>query len=113
MGFDVRIIGKLTPPWKIGLELSPSWWDKEALRNDPRFIESDPRSGYLDYDADLSLDEVRELHERFREEASTGFFGKDGWREHTEATMRELDEALYERGDEFSSFRVSLLDTSI
>ena len=27
MGFSVRIIGKLTPVWKVGLEPEPFWWD--------------------------------------------------------------------------------------
>lgn len=76
------------------LSLEPRWWDKEALRRDPRFVESNETGSYFDWDADLSLAEFRELHERFRPLANQGVFEYSGWQARIGPELEQIDAAV-------------------
>jgi len=105
MAYSVRIKGVSKDKEQVLLDLQPFWWNTNELKRDKRFIESDDNTGYLDYIADLSLEEMRTLHERFREEATTSFH-KDLF----QPMLKELDEALYSRFDDYSHFHIKVYE---
>jgi hypothetical protein len=71
MTFSVKITGYSETEGQMLMMMEPHWWDAEELVKDKRFVECDKRKFYRDYEADLSLDEVRELHERYKGNVTT------------------------------------------
>lgn len=53
------------------MQMEPYWWNASDLRHDKRFKESSRHGRYRDYAADLSLDEVRELYNRYKGNITT------------------------------------------
>lgn len=49
--------------------LEASWWDEGELRKDPRFSYSPKVAGFHDYVAEITLDEARELADKYRRKA--------------------------------------------
>jgi hypothetical protein len=73
-----------------GIEIP--WWNARALMQDTRFIpkESD---GYLDYTAVMTVEEAKELRDRFQPaEGSSWTMG--GWPDQVAEISRELDRLL-------------------
>ena len=70
MAFAVRLIGYAKSNDSALVDIEPSWWDPHELMCDARFVQSNDTGSYFDYDADLSVAETRELHERFKPAAS-------------------------------------------
>ena len=76
------------------LELEPRWWPEEVLCADPRFSQSNETGSYNDWDAKLSIAEFRELHERFRPEASKGIFADADWQAINQPQLQIIDLAI-------------------
>ncbi len=74
--------------------MEPPWWPVDILVGDPRFVMSTESGCYVDYDADLSAAEFRELHERFRPLASRGVFQFDDWQKIIVPMLENLDRLL-------------------
>jgi len=111
MAFSVRIIGQGVGYGETLLDLEPMWWSADTLMRDPRFVEERDETGsYLDYTADLTVAEARQLHEQFREEAVTGLYGDEGWRERTHPLLHQLDAAFGPRAHEFGRFLVRVFE---
>ena len=89
--------------------MEPAWWPVDELRNDPR-LQSSCADGYLDYDAELSLEEARGLHERYRPAATQGVYDYGPWQEIIQPMLEELDLALGSRAAEFSHFHVHVFE---
>ena len=109
MAFSVRITGISRETGEAMFELEPSWWDTAVLMRDHRFIQSEQTRGYQDYDADLSVDETRSLHEQFLPKATAGAFGHCGWPEIIQRQVAALNAAL-RADDEFSHFHISVFE---
>ena len=92
MAYSVRIKGISKDTKQVLLNMELLWWNAYELQRDKRFIESNEDAGYLDYIADVSLEEMRILHERFRAEAK-----KSDNKNLFQHELKELDEALYSR----------------
>ena len=105
MAYTVRINGVSKATGEILLNMDLYWWNSRELMNDERFIKSEENAGYLDYLADVTLEEMREIHERFRKEATTGFN-----KEVFQPMLKTLDEALYSRSDDYSYFRIIIYE---
>ena len=93
------------------LYIEPSWWRQVEIKQDPRLKEV-VEDGILDYEAKLSVDEMREMHEYFKPSATTGFYATENWQKSIQPKLTALDSALTERADEFSHFIVGLYDWS-
>ncbi len=109
MAFSVRITGYLKATGAPAFELEPPWWPERALRQDARFQDS-VADGYLDYDADLSIEATRELHERFRPAATQGGFAYSGWQAQIQPMLAALDHVLGARASEFARFHVYVFE---
>ncbi|MEW8044316.1 MAG: hypothetical protein G8D28_08365 [gamma proteobacterium symbiont of Phacoides pectinatus] len=67
MEFSVTLTGYSEKDGQVLMELEPRWWDGRELIRDARFVKQGGRGLYRDYDADLDLDEVRELYTRYQD----------------------------------------------
>jgi hypothetical protein len=110
MAFSVRLTGYSKQDGSALLCMEPPWWSVELLRKDPRFAESNETGGYLDYDADLSLEEALELHERFKPAATKGIYKYEGWQQSIQPMLIGLDLAFSKRATEFSHFHVCVFE---
>lgn len=90
--------------------MEPPWWPDREIREDPRFQASKTASGYLDYGAELSVEEARKMHERFRPRATTGVYEYSGWQEIIQPMLRDLDLVFGPRAHEFSHFHVGVFE---
>jgi hypothetical protein len=110
MPFSVKVKGKSKDGAHALLDIEPPWWDAVQLREDARFIETCNTPGYLDYEADVSLEEMREVHERYRHAATTDVYEYDKWQEIIRPMMLELDKALYSQFDEYLNFHITIFE---
>ena len=90
--------------------MKPPWWDTNQLRKDNRFSESNDTGSYLDYDADVSVEEMKVIHEMFKPAATSGVFEYDKWQEVIQPMLKELDEALYSDSEKYSHFHVNVFE---
>ena len=109
MAFSVKIEGIAKKKGKVLLNMEPPWWDESNLINDERFVKSN-EGGYLDYDADVSLEEMREMHDRFRSAATRGVYACEEWQEIIQPMLREIEEALYIFGGLYSHFHINVFE---
>jgi len=110
MAFDVMITG-LAKTGETLLELNPvPWWDSELLLKDDRFTVSNETGSYADFDADFTVEAMRELHEYFRPAATAGVYGEKEWQKSIRPMMKELDQALYEQADRYAHFHVNVYE---
>jgi hypothetical protein len=91
-------------------QMEPVWWPEKILMEDPRFIETRDLCGYLDYSADLSLDEARELHERFKPLSALGVYSFEDWQKRIRPMVAELDAVFGSPAPEFHRFLVSVFE---
>jgi hypothetical protein len=110
MAFSTRLTGYSKQDGSVLLRMEPPWWNVQLLRKDPRLTESNETGGYRDYDADLSLEEARELHERFKPAAMQGIYQYEGWQQIIQPMLIELDLAFSQRAAEFSHFHVCVFE---
>jgi hypothetical protein len=109
MAFAVRITGCGDDGAGPSFEMQPPWWPANALREDPRFRAS-VSDGYLDYDAVLSAEEIRALHDRFRPGATAGVYAWDDWQEIIRPLIAELDAALDPQAHQHAYFHVRVFE---
>lgn len=65
MAFDVMVTGVAKDTGETLLEINPVvWWDTDALVNSNRFTVSNETGSYADFDADLSHEEMRVIHDK-------------------------------------------------
>ncbi len=74
--------------------LEPHWWPADKLRHDARFKRSNDTGSCNDWTATLSEDEFRQMHEELRPLATTGLYGRDGWRPRVQPQLQQLDASL-------------------
>ncbi len=81
------------------------WWPHDQLMKDSRFSEH-YYYGYHDYSAELTVDEARELHERFKPNAESyvNIYQPD----KIISMLATLDNALTENADKYESIIVKL-----
>jgi len=96
MAFSVRIKGIDRTSERVTLNMEPPWWSPQELIGDERFIETN-EGGYLDYDADVSLEEMIAIHEMFVPAATSK---QDGWmrsmaEDHSAHVARANGSTLY------------------
>ena len=96
MAFSLSIWGTPKKGTDLKFDMSPRWWNKDQLMQDERLVEFDC-GGYLDYYGEVSIDDMREFHERFRENAT-----------HWQEEFKALDEVLYSRENDFSNFYIKI-----
>ena len=110
MAFSVRITGLRSiydPPEimdKPAFEIEPSWWPRDALKNDRRFVKTRDLGSYDDYTAQLSLAEVRELFEKYWPEEGSIYGGS----EPVLKSIAEFEKAL--ASGEYKAFRVCVFE---
>ena len=82
-------------------ELEPGWWRISELNNLVKihWVESNETGSYRDLDADISVNDARQLHEQFKRYASD---------DDSKMRWEQLDIAL--RNDNFSRFHVRVFE---
>jgi hypothetical protein len=110
MAFTVRLTGYDRETNAATFELEPPWWPERALRQDPRFRISTDGNCYLDYDADLSVAEAREMHKQLRSRAEEGVFADPTWQDTIRPMLATLELAFGARAAEFSHFHVRVFE---
>ena len=91
--------------------MSRLWWKNNEIREDPR-IKEIVDGGYADYEATLSVEELRQMHEHFKPYAASGVYADERWQQVIEPRLSELETVFIDRADEFSHFVVGLYDWS-
>ena len=110
MAFAVLITGYSKDAGQVLLKVEPPWWYADQLRNDDRFAHTNETGSYSDYDADVSLEEMREIHEEFRLAATTGVYENHEWQARIQPMLKELDEALSAGSDAYSHFHICVFE---
>jgi hypothetical protein len=108
VAFSVKIIGYAGAGKQI-FDMEPPWWDQAELRQDPRMRKT-VSDGYLDYDAELSTQEARDLHEHFRPRATRGAFADEAWQEIIQPMLRQLDAYLGRKPEHLSHCRIHVFE---
>ena len=67
-------------------------------------------AGYVDYDADFSLEEFRELHERFKPNATTGFWSGEAWKEIIPPQLQAIEDAVASASETNAQFHVTVFE---
>lgn len=108
MAFTIKITGYSKSDDKVLVELEPDWWDAGDLMRDARFTRTQRNRGYDGYDADLSLTEMRELHERYKNNVTT----IQKWLcfkfKRLSMPCRKMQETLFDRSTRYSRFHVRI-----
>lgn len=110
MAFSVKISGISKETGGAVLHMEPPWWNADQLTKDKRFVVSNETGSYFDYDTNVSVKEMRELHEGFRLAAVTGVYGSDGWQKVITPMLQKLDEALYSQQAVYSYFHITVFE---
>ena len=80
------------------------------LTRDNRFKESHKRKYYSEFDANLSVDETRELYEKYKGNASIS----QKWRclkfKRISSPCGQLQDALFHRASNYSHFHVNICE---
>ena len=106
--YSVKITGFSKEDGQILMRAEPHWWDARELVSDNRFIETRRNQTDYDYDADLSLEELRELHERYKRDFTRFHkwlcfkFGK------LAPSCKKLQKAMTYRSYRYSHFHVTI-----
>ena len=109
MSFSVRISATSGKDGSELLYLEPRWWEARQLMDDPRF-EVSQTAGYVDLDADFSLQEFRELHERFKQNAITGLWGGDAWQEIIPPQLKVIEDVIAFAAETDAQFHVTVFE---
>ena len=109
MAFSVRIKGIDRKSERVTLNMELPWWSPQELIGDKRFVETN-EGGYLDYDADVSLEEMIAIHEMFVPEATSKMDGCKEWQKIIQPMLQELTEALYIFGGLYSHFHITIFE---
>ena len=109
MSFSVRISATSGKDGKELLYLEPRWWEARDLMDDPRFVIS-RTAGYVDLDADVSLEEFRELHERFKPNAVTGLWGGEAWKEIIPPQLEAIEGVIGSAAETDARFHVRVFE---
>lgn len=109
MAFAVRITGCGDDEAGPAFEMEPPWWPANVLREDPRFRAS-VSDGYLDYDAVLSAEELRALHDRFRPRATAGVYAWADWQVIIRPMVEALEAALDPQTRRHACFHVRVFE---
>ena len=103
MAFSVRIKGISKESRRAVLTIEPTWWGcgvAYELRADDRFKDVSKDLGYEDLAANLSFEEMRILHERYK--ASPRLTNVERYE------LQRLETALYASVDTYSFFHVTV-----
>jgi hypothetical protein len=110
MAFSVKITGYSKADGKTLMEIEPHWWSTKDLMQDNRFVKAHEGRRYYDYNADLSLGEMRELHDRYKDNVtSIQKFLCFRFKKFS-PPCRELHDALHRRSHKYSGFHVNVFE---
>jgi len=114
MSFDVRITGVLKDSSSDNqhfLRVEPPWWLTAELRDDERFTLSG-NSSFRDYNAELTIEEIRTLHEQNKPAGmpGSGTFGDESWQKKIQPIMEEMEKAFYQESDRYQYFQVFIFE---
>ena len=110
MAFSLKVTGYSRKDGRALMEIEPNWWDAQELMQDRRFAEPQQQGRFQHYHADLSLDEMRELHDRYKGNVTT----IQRWLcfrfKKLSPPCRELHHALHRRSRNYSHFHVNVFE---
>ena len=108
MAYEVEIHG-YSKDGLIIFNIKPFWWSSDRLIKDDRFESFKVNRGYLDYSAVLLIEEMRVLHENFKNDAkTTGIHSDQKSQNLIESNISKLESVLYEKSSNYSKFLVSV-----
>ncbi len=91
MAFAVKIVGLSRLGGQPLFSMEPPWWPARELQQDPRFKRTAGDPGYLDFAAEMSIAEARELHARLRPRSGQGVFADPDWQAIIQPMRQQLD----------------------
>lgn len=116
MPFDVRITGVMKDSTTDNdnqhfLRVEPPWWLTAELRDDDRFILSG-NSSFRDYDAMLTIEEIRILHEQNKPAGmpGSGTYGDESWQKKIQPMMESMEKAFYTESNRYQCFHVHIFE---
>ena len=108
MAYTIKITGYSKTDDKALVEMEPDWWDADELMQDNRFTEKIRARGYRGFDADLSISEMRDLHEHYKKNVTT----IQKWLcfkfKRLSRPCRKMQEALFDRSGRYARFHVRI-----
>ena len=110
MPFGVIVTGISRVDGEDLFRQEPVWWNSDWLRKDSRFRQVDLNQSYYDYIAELSVEEVKQLHEHFLPVATEGVYQFAAWQERIQPIIKVLEEALYQNADLYAHFKVHVFE---
>ena len=100
MAVSIRIWG-VAKDGATRFSIDPVYWWNTDVCKDKRFTRTNDTGSYDDFDADLSIEEFKVLHERYKKEDARGT-----WKDE----IAILDKAVYEEADQYSHIHVCVYE---
>ncbi len=94
---------------KETLYLEPFWWKNKEFRENP-LVKEIVEGGFADYEATLSAEELRQMHEHFKPYVFDEWYKTEGWQKLIKERVGALDWATGEGANEFSHFIAGLYE---
>ncbi len=113
MSYAIKITGYSKTNHRMLMDVEPDWWNAEELVQDSRFIECIKRRFYRNYEADLSLEEVRDLHERYKNNVNTVQKFLCSKLRRASSPCQKLHGVLFRAFDNYSHFRVEIFEQEL
>ena len=111
MVFAVNIKGHSSDQFEVLLDIDIFWWDTNELRKDSRFVERYPYSRFFNsYVANLSVDEVKVIHEKYKPLAASGKYANSKWQDIIQPLVTNIDSALNFHSGEYSYFHLIIFE---
>lgn len=112
MARSIRLIGISKADGSNLLRVEPTWWAIDEIDQVVKFnwIESNDTGSYTDFNADITVDEARTLHEHFKLHATRGMFSGVDTQEFIKPDLDAIEASVGARAVEFSHFRVCIFE---
>ena len=107
MAYVLSITGYSKTDGKESFYLEPFWWRQQEFTEDP-LVKKIVEGGFLDYEANLSAEELLEMHTHYKPYLSDDWYQTEGWQKLIKERVGALEWATNEGANEFSHFIVGL-----
>ena len=111
MAYVLTIRGYSKADGKEAFYAEPFWWKDQEFKQDPR-VKAVSDGVFLDYEAELSAEELGELHEHFKPYADNTRYDTELWQKLLKERLEALDRATKDGASQFSHFVAGLYEWS-
>jgi len=111
MAYVLSIRGFSKADGKESFYLEPFWWRQQEFTENP-LVNKIVEGGFLDYEANLSAEQLLEMHEDFKPYLTEDWYKTEEWQKLLSERIGTLDWATGEGAEEFSHFIAGLYEWS-